>query len=117
MASPIAHQAGSNRMRTYKEPVNNLGTVTQRIVRAVLTVICMLLAIRFVLALFGATEANAIVQTIYTVSAPLIAPFRSLFDNEPTLGAARFEIETLLAIITYLLLGTGILYVLGRQQN
>jgi len=88
-------------------------TNTERIVRLFITILCGLLIIRFVLSLFGASSTNSIVSLIYDVTAPVISPFRSMFADEPTLGAARFEIETLVTIIALLLLGAGVTMVIN----
>ena len=77
----------------------------QQIVQFISGFIATLLSIRFVLALFGANSRNAVVSLLYDLTAPLVAPFRSLFTRPDLEAVARFEVETLVAIIAYLLLG------------
>lgn len=64
-------------------------------------VIIALLAIRFLLALFGANPANGFANFIYTCSHPFVVPFFGLFSYSERLGVGRFEYETLIAIVVY----------------
>src|SRR4051812_23017249 len=57
------------------------------------------LAIRFLLSLLGANRANQFAHFIYTVSHPFVAPFFGLFNYNEQFGIARFEFETLIAIV------------------
>lgn len=61
----------------------------------------LLLALRFVLQLFGANPANAFVNLIYAWSQPLVAPFLGMFATTPTNGVARVGVETLVALLVY----------------
>lgn len=81
--------------------------------------IIALLTVRIVLSLLGANPANAFANFIYTLSEPLAAPFRGLLQvGEVQLGVARFELETLVAILVYALIGWGIVKLinLGRRD-
>ena len=44
-------------------------------------VIGTLLTMRFLLKLFGANPANGVVSFVYTLTAPLVAPFRGIFHD------------------------------------
>ncbi len=94
-------------------------TRAQMIVRFVLGVLLSLLALRFILALFGANQANGFVNLVYDVTSPLVAPFRGLFNLEASSGVARFETETLVAAFVYMLIGIGIIRLLDifRQRS
>ncbi|MCC7369742.1 MAG: YggT family protein [Chloroflexi bacterium] len=61
-----------------------------------------LLAIRFVLKLLGANEAAGFASFIYAASGPFIAPFNNLFGN-PGSGGSVLELNTLVAIVVYML--------------
>lgn len=77
-------------------------SVMTRIVYIAFAVITGILLIRFVMSLGGANRANAFADFIYTVSAPLVAPFRGLFNIDTTIGGvSRFEYEVLIAILVY----------------
>lgn len=78
--------------------------VTARIVNLVGGVIISLLSLRFILFLLGANPSNGFANFIYTTSRPFVAPFFGLFNYKPEFGVARFEFETLIAIVIYALL-------------
>lgn len=78
--------------------------VLTRIVSTVGSIIIGLLTLRFLLSLFGANQDHPISDFIYTTSHPFVAPFFGLFDYTPQFGIARFEFETLVAIIFYAIL-------------
>ncbi|TMD42511.1 MAG: YggT family protein [Chloroflexi bacterium] len=66
----------------------------------------VLIAIRFILKLFGANPAP-FVRFIYDVTWPLVAPFHGIF-NTSQVGVSVFETESLVAIAIYTLIGWGI---------
>ena len=90
----------------------------QQVVYLLAGILNGLLVIRLVLALFGANPANAFANFIYTITNPFVAPFRGLFGYQLAVGQARFEIETLVAIIVYSLIAFAIgrLIGLGRRH-
>lgn len=72
-------------------------------------VLTAFLLLRIVLSLMGANEANSFASFIYGITAPFVAPFRGLLQvGEFQRGVSRFEVETLVAVIVYLLLAWGI---------
>ncbi len=69
----------------------------------------VLLLVRFVLALLGANLANQFASFIYSVTDPMVSPFRGLLQvSQFQAGVSRFEVETLLTIIVYALVTWGI---------
>jgi hypothetical protein len=72
-----------------------------RIVNLVGGVIISLLALRFMLSLFGANRGNGIADFIYSASHPFVSPFFGLFNYKEQFGVVRFEFETLVAIAFY----------------
>ncbi len=67
------------------------------------------LLLRIVLSLLGANEANAFAEFIYGMTELFVAPFRGLLQvGEIQRGISRFEIETLVATVIYLLLGWAV---------
>lgn len=60
-----------------------------------------LLALRFLLALFGANAENGFAALVYGLSWPFVAPFRTLF-GVPAAGGAVLETYTLMAMIVVL---------------
>lgn len=92
-----------------ENPVNVLAQVVYFIGGTIMT----LLAIRFLLSLFGANTANEIVHFVFAVTQPLVAPFFGLFNTNVQTIVGRFEYETLLAIVGYGLLATAVTYFLS----
>jgi uncharacterized protein YggT (Ycf19 family) len=76
-----------------------------RIVQIITGLVLSLLAIRFLLSLFGANQTNAFADFIYSVTAPLMAPFVGLFSYDREIGVARFEFEVFIAMAVYALIG------------
>lgn len=77
--------------------------LARNIITTIYGIVAGLLGIRFVLSLLGANRSNTFASIIYTVTEPLVAPFRSLFNVNETVGNGlhRFEVETLVAIVVY----------------
>ncbi len=73
----------------------------EKIVYLIYGILAGLLAIRFVLSLMGANRINTFADLIYSVTGPMVAPFRGLFNIDTTYGVSRFDMESLIAIIVY----------------
>ena len=78
-----------------------------------------LLALRFLLALLGANQANGFAHVIYAVSYPFVKPFFSLFSYDLRYGISRFEAFTLVAMALYGLIAYGLarLVTLNRPSS
>jgi len=61
-----------------------------------------LLAVRFLLAIMGANPANAFAALVYGLTAPFVAPFRTLFAT-PAAGGSTVELYSLVAMLVYFL--------------
>lgn len=95
-------------------------TVTaERIVYYIVGAVSTLLAFRFVLSLLGANRGNGFADFIYSLSYPLVAPFFGLFGYTMQYGVSRFEVETLVAIAVYSVVGYGLarLVVIFRRND
>lgn len=88
---------------------SNAATKLQMIVQFIVGTLISLLAIRFMLVLFGANQGNTFVDFIYGLTSPLVAPFQGLFNVSYTAGVARFEFETIFAGFIYAIVGAGII--------
>ncbi len=88
----------------YEDDVDHTTNVAARIINTIGSVIIGLLLIRFVLVLLGANSANALVNFIYTLTTPFVAPFFGIFNYTAKYGIVHFEFETLIAIAAYALL-------------
>ncbi len=70
--------------------------------------VTILIFVRFVLLLFGARTGVPFVDFWYDITAPLVAPFAGMFGNIDTFNTytgQRIEIESLVAILIYSLVG------------
>jgi hypothetical protein len=112
-AAPVAHAPTSDQVnvnaagqRTYVESGPSGLAVVRRIVGLIFGILIGLILLRFVLLLLGANADNGIVDAIYGLSEPLVAPFRGIFALEtfrPT-GASVVDIAALVAIVGWLLI-------------
>jgi hypothetical protein len=98
-------------------PVERVAVVNQEsqynfravaIIGFVAGIVNVLIALRFVLRLLGASTQSAFVNAIYAVSAPLVAPFHGIFGDS-ALKASYFETAALVAIVVYALIAWGLI--------
>ena len=79
-----------------------------------------LMALRFVLGLIGARQGAGFAQLVYSVTAPLYAPFRGILPTEDLDPGYVFSPSVLLAILVYVMAHAsikGLLRVIGRREN
>lgn len=90
-----------------------------RIVWYIASILLILLAFRFILALLGANPENQFASFIYDVSHPFVAPFFSLFNYDMQYGVSRFEAYTLVAMLVYVVIASVIarLFTLPRDAR
>lgn len=93
------------------------GDTAARIVYYITSIVLTILAIRFVLSMLGANRGNAFAGLIYGLSYPFVAPFFGLFGYQMQYGVSRFELETLVAIAVYALVGYGIARMLSSRHD
>jgi uncharacterized protein YggT (Ycf19 family) len=105
---PVAPVTTSSTSRTavYREGVSTNYRAIQ-IIWWVVGLIDILIAIRFVLKMFGANTTAAFVRFMYDLTWPLVAPFHGIFNTAQE-GRSIFEPESLVAIGIYALIGWGI---------
>ena len=104
---------GSGRTTTTRavssDSYDNTVSKVAQIVWFIVGVLVLLLMLRIVLSLLGANEANAFASFVYGLTDIFVAPFRGLLQQgEFQRGVSRFEVETLVAALIYLLVGWGI---------
>jgi len=103
--APAVEEVDHKHVVTY-DPYAERRQIADRLVQAtwlVFGIIEGLLAIRFVLLLLGANRANEFAQLVLGASAPFVAPFLGLFTT-PAAGGSVIELNTLVAMLVYLLL-------------
>jgi hypothetical protein len=94
--------------------------VMTRVVWFIFGVIEVLIAIRFVLLLFGANAQAGFVRMIYGVSNIFMAPFAAIFSTQRVSGGAVFEWSALVAIAIYALIAwglTALIYAVTPRAN
>jgi hypothetical protein len=83
-----------------------------RIIWSILTLVEVLLGLRFVLKLIAANPESAFAAFIYGITNPFIAPFATLIGT-PTSNGMILEVTTLIAMVIYALIFWGIVSVVG----
>jgi uncharacterized protein YggT (Ycf19 family) len=86
----------------------------RRVVGLIFGIFIALIAIRVILLALGANEGNALVDGIYGITEPLVAPFRGVFslDEVRPTGASVIDIAALVAIVGWSLIALVILAIL-----
>jgi YggT family protein len=85
----------------------------------VVGVVDVLVGLRFLLKLLGASIASPFVALVYELSRPLVAPFRNIFPVSAQ-GAYVFEPASLVALAIYPLIGLGavsLIRILSRRRT
>jgi len=95
------------RSEVHTEVRRPVEVILARLVMWVFGAIEILIAIRFVFKLFGASTESAFVQFIYTASGYFMAPFEAIFETQKVEGST-FELSALVAIAIYALIAWGI---------
>lgn len=108
--APVQHQV-ERREEVYDDP--NLRRSNARywvaaIIYFLLTILEIILALRFLFRFLGANQGNGFVMWLYNFSYPFVAPFKGIF-TDPSLGYAHvFEVSTLIAMLIYALIAWGL---------
>jgi uncharacterized protein YggT (Ycf19 family) len=73
-------------------------------------IVITLIAIRILFLLLGANEGNVIVDAVYAITEPFVAPFRGIFSFEHVrpVGASVFDVAALVAIVGWTLVAAVI---------
>jgi hypothetical protein len=77
------------------------------IVGFIVGIIDVIIAARFLGKLFGASVQSSFVHGIYSVSAPLVAPFTGIFGDTGS-KTNTFETASLVALVVYAVIGWGL---------
>jgi hypothetical protein len=89
-----------------------LGMV-QRIVSLLFGILAVLIGLRILLLLLVANEGNAIVDFVYGVTEPFVAPFRGIFSIETVrAGQSTLDVGAVVALVGWLLIYLLIMAVL-----
>ena len=88
----------------------------ERIVWLVTAVVDVLLAMRFIFKLLGASTQSAFVALLYGLTAPLAAPFQGMFGS-PAQAGSVLEPASLVALIIYALIGWAIVSLIRIRHS
>lgn len=91
-------------------------TRAERLVWLITAVIDVLLAMRFLFKLLGASAQSAFTSLLYGVTTPLVGPFQGMFGNSSQSGYV-FEPASLVAIVIYTLIGWAIVALIRISQS
>lgn len=73
-----------------------------------LGVLEVILGLRFIFRLFGASQSNDFIIFLYSLSHVFVGPFNGIF-NDQTIGTSSvFEFSTIVAMLIYALVGWGL---------
>jgi hypothetical protein len=86
------------------------------IVWLIIGVIEVLIGLRIILRAMDANPANPFANFVYTVTAPLLAPFFGL-TGSPAAGGAVLEVSSFVAMIVYFLIGWLIVSVIWLAER
>jgi uncharacterized protein YggT (Ycf19 family) len=76
-----------------------------RVVAWITTAVVLLLALRILLRLVGASSDSLLISAIYGLTQPLVAPFTGAITLPLELGVAAFEWATVIAMVVYAVIG------------
>lgn len=111
-AQPAASQVNVNAgpAPAYAEPVAVTGPgpldTVRRVVTLLFGILAVLIGLRILLLLLVANQSNSIVDFVYNVTEPFVAPFRGIFafDAVTPGGGSVFDVAALVALIGWLLI-------------
>lgn len=86
----------------------------RRVVVLVFGLIQLVIALRFVLLLLDAREANALVSGILNISQPFVAPFDGILGTDALNSAGSvFDVTAIVALVGWTILELIVIWVLG----
>lgn len=106
---PGGSYASAERVVIPGEAEQRAATATRikQIISFVFGAVAVLLGVRFVLLLLGASQASPFVQAVYGLSGVFAMPFFGIF-GEPSFNSSVLEWASLVGIVVYLLVAWGL---------
>jgi uncharacterized protein YggT (Ycf19 family) len=104
---PAGSQVNVNSGGGYAEPAGpGPLAYVRRILSLLFGILAIMLGLRILLLLFVANESNNIVEFVYNVTEPFVAPFRGIFsfDQVTPGGGSVFDVAAVVALIGWLLI-------------
>ena len=110
-AQPAAPQVNVNSTPGYAEPVavsSGPGALyyARRIISLLFGILAVLIGLRILLLLLVANQTNSIVDFVYGVTEPFVAPFRGIFNFDAVSpgGGSVLDVAAVVALIGWLLI-------------
>jgi len=113
--------AGGGQVNVNSQPAGYVATATtpgplyyaRRVVSLLFGILAVLIGLRILLLLLVANAGNSIVDFVYGVTEPFVAPFRGIFQfDQVVAGDATFDVAALVALIGWLLIYVLIIAIL-----
>jgi hypothetical protein len=110
VAGPTNVNAGGGYVGTAPSPLY----YARRVVSLLFGILAVLIGLRILLLLLVANQSNAIVDFVYNVTEPFVAPFRGIFaiDQVTPGGGSVFDVGALVALFGWLLIYVLIMAIL-----
>ncbi len=104
--------------RTYTRELSPLA-YARRIIGLLFGILLALLAIRILLLALGANEGNALVDGMYGLTEPFVAPFRGVFsiDEVRPVGRSVIDVAAIVAVVGWSLIALLILAILRLPER
>lgn len=105
-AQPAGSQVNVNSGAAYVDADPGPMYYVRRVVSLLFGILAVLLGLRILLLLLVANQQNAIVDFIYDITEPLVAPFRGIFnfDTVSPGGGSVLDVAAVVALIGWLLI-------------
>ena len=107
-AQPAGSQVNVNAdagARAYVEPAPGPLYYVRRVLSLLFGILAVLILLRIVFLLLVANESNAIVDFVYAVTEPFVAPFRGIFNFDVVrVGDSALDIGALIALVGWFLI-------------
>lgn len=88
------------------------GLFLRSLVSGIMGLVELLISLRIVLKLFGASTAAPFVQWVYETTAPLLQPFLGMFPSPNLTGGFVIEFSAIFGLMVYAFIGYLLLEVL-----
>ncbi len=103
---PAGSQVNVNSGTAYADTSPGPLYYARRVISLLFGILAVLIGLRILLLLFVANESNAIVDFIYDITEPFVAPFRGIFnfDQVSPGGGSVLDVAAIVALIGWLLI-------------
>jgi uncharacterized protein YggT (Ycf19 family) len=105
-ASPQVNVNAADRGPTYVDDAPGPMYYVRRVLSLLFGILAVLIGLRILLLLFVANQQNSIVDFVYDVTEPFVAPFRGIFnfDTVSPGGGSVLDVAAVVALIGWLLI-------------